>query len=232
MNKAEHWVNEPPEAIKFLDKSENMPVATNIDVENVNAVIKGNVRTIEGEIFLGSLSVTKVAHEETSRLADDYQAAEILNQAEKLVPKNETLREEKLEDQLVEIVANEEASPKENQQNTKEELRGSEKDEKGVTVSDEKTESESDEQTLEMLEATSGQNAGAMVQTPDLIKDLNMDIGKLREPCDKEEITDNAFTAETASIEEGLREASFQGGCFRSHRRVLNCRCRCHVIYR
>uniref|UniRef100_A0A5B7AXV5 Uncharacterized protein n=1 Tax=Davidia involucrata TaxID=16924 RepID=A0A5B7AXV5_DAVIN len=72
MNKAEPWVNEPPEAIKFLDKSENMPVATNIDVENVNAVIKGNVRTIEGEIFLGSLSVTKVAHEETSRLADDY----------------------------------------------------------------------------------------------------------------------------------------------------------------
>ncbi|KAA8548145.1 hypothetical protein F0562_004594 [Nyssa sinensis] len=208
MNKAEPW-DQPTEAIKFLEKSENMPVATNIEVENVNDVIKGNVGTIEGEIFLGSLSVAKVACEETSRLADDYQAAEILNRAEKLVPENETLREEKLEDQHVEIVANEEASPEENHQNTKEELRGAEKDEKGVTISDEKTETESDKQTLEMLEATPGQNAGAMVQTPDLIEDLNMDTGKLTEDCDREESTDNG--AKTASIEACLREASFQG---------------------
>ncbi|XP_059645597.1 uncharacterized protein LOC132287110 isoform X2 [Cornus florida] len=212
MNKVEPWHNQTPETIKFLEKSADMQVATKTEVQNVNAVIEGNVETIEGEFFLASPLVTKVAREETSRVAEDYQAAEKPTQAEKEVPKNETIREDKLENQNVEIVENKEASLEKFKWNTDKELRSSEKDEKGVTMTEEKTDFESIKQTLDMLEASSGQNAGALVQTPDLTEDENIDSGKLKEAYDKEDSIDNAFSTKTTSTEENVRETSFQGG--------------------
>ncbi|KAA8530199.1 hypothetical protein F0562_004908 [Nyssa sinensis] len=94
MNEVEPQSNEPSETTKYLEKSENMQAATNIEFENANAVIKGNVGKIEGENFLGSLSAAKVACEETSRARHDYKATETPNQVEKEVPNNEILRED------------------------------------------------------------------------------------------------------------------------------------------
>ncbi|KAL7190334.1 hypothetical protein ACSBR2_022584 [Camellia fascicularis] len=56
--KVESSVNQPPETIEILEKTEHMQVVNGKEVPNVNVVDEGNVGNIEGEIFLKSSSVS------------------------------------------------------------------------------------------------------------------------------------------------------------------------------
>ncbi|GMP30243.1 hypothetical protein CsSME_00004997 [Camellia sinensis var. sinensis] len=57
-NSVESSVNQPPETIEILEKTEHMQVVNGKEVPNVNVVDEGNVGNIEGEIFLKSSSVS------------------------------------------------------------------------------------------------------------------------------------------------------------------------------
>lgn len=77
----------PPE---YSEKTENMQVAKNIGIETASTVNKSNVGTSEGESFLESPSVFKVAREETGRVSEDHQTGEIPNQVSKEIFGEET----------------------------------------------------------------------------------------------------------------------------------------------
>lgn len=66
MQKAEHRHNKPLEIPNSTGETENMQVATNINVDTANAVTQGDVGTVVGEVFFGVSPVPKVACQETS----------------------------------------------------------------------------------------------------------------------------------------------------------------------
>eukprot|EP00261_Vitis_vinifera_P005776 XP_002272929.2 PREDICTED: golgin subfamily B member 1 isoform X2 [Vitis vinifera] len=90
LKNVEGALNDPPEIFEYSEKTKNMQVANDIAIETESTVNKGNVGTSEGESFLESPSVSKVAREETDRVSEDYQAREIPNQAEKEIFREET----------------------------------------------------------------------------------------------------------------------------------------------
>lgn len=90
LKNVEGALNDPPEIFEYSEKTKNMQVANDIAIETESTVNKGNVGTSEGESFLESPSVSKVACEETDRVSEDYQAREIPNQAEKEIFREET----------------------------------------------------------------------------------------------------------------------------------------------
>ncbi|XP_034705824.1 uncharacterized protein LOC117929600 isoform X5 [Vitis riparia] len=90
LKNVEGALNDPPEIFEYSEKTKNMQVANDIAIETESTVNKGNVGTSEGESFLESPSVSKVAREETDRVSEDYQAREILDQAEEEIFREET----------------------------------------------------------------------------------------------------------------------------------------------
>ncbi|XP_057491169.1 uncharacterized protein LOC130776929 [Actinidia eriantha] len=87
----------------------------------------------------------------------------------------------------------------ENQLNTEEELCGIHNEEGGMIT---------DKHLI--VETDSVENAGVIIQTTDLSEGSIMDVGKLGKVCNIEEKMGNISSTETTSIEQDLRETSFE----------------------
>ncbi|XP_057983367.1 uncharacterized protein LOC131168145 isoform X3 [Malania oleifera] len=90
--------NQPLETVTYMVKKENAEPASYLG-ENVSTVFEGNVGASEGDKFLESPLVAKVADTEPSRVPEDYLADEKPNQAEKETVDNKTQlqKEQKIE---------------------------------------------------------------------------------------------------------------------------------------
>ncbi|KAM7506589.1 hypothetical protein LguiA_017042 [Lonicera macranthoides] len=76
MQKAEHRHNKPLEIFNSTGETENMQVATNINVDTANAVTQGDVGTVVGKVFFGVSPVPKVACQETSSGPNECETSE------------------------------------------------------------------------------------------------------------------------------------------------------------
>ncbi|KAF8378240.1 hypothetical protein HHK36_029579 [Tetracentron sinense] len=90
LHKVEAGLNLPPETVENSTKTEESQVSTDIKNEPLNPVIEGKIGTSEGEIFLESPSLAKVAFEETCTESEDGQAHEVSSWIEKNKRDNET----------------------------------------------------------------------------------------------------------------------------------------------
>ncbi|KAF8390483.1 hypothetical protein HHK36_025009 [Tetracentron sinense] len=90
LHKVEAGLNLLPETVENSTKIEDSQVATDIKNETVNPVLEEKVSTSEGESFLESPSLAKVAFEETCTQSEDCQAHEVPIWIKKETMENET----------------------------------------------------------------------------------------------------------------------------------------------
>ena len=125
---------------------------------------------------------------------------------------HETLKDERVHDQHVEVISNQQASIEEIPLSTEKEMKDAQKEEETETVVDKDTLVESSEEVISILEATAVQTSKASVHTKDLtVNNLNKDVETVIDLCTKDETIDKSSTADTTLFQEGLGETKLKG---------------------
>ncbi|WCJ21081.1 hypothetical protein M5689_003265 [Euphorbia peplus] len=86
---------QPPESVDYLVKSADMEVACNVQVEIVNKSFDGNAGLTAGERFSESPSIAKLPDNNTNTKQETCQPKEISYQAEKTMPEETRIKEER-----------------------------------------------------------------------------------------------------------------------------------------
>ncbi|KAL0014384.1 hypothetical protein SO802_001453 [Lithocarpus litseifolius] len=185
---------------KQLQKGEKIEAVEEAGIE-ITEVEEINKRAIPGNKNHDTVNVTGTS----SQMAKIEE--ENLN-----IEGHETLKDERVHDQHVEVISNQQASTEEIPQSTEKEMKEAQKEEERETVVDKDTLAESSEEVISILEATAVQTSKASVHTKDLtVNNLNKDVETVTDLCTKDETIDKSSTADTTLFQEGLGETKLKG---------------------
>ncbi|KAL4653361.1 hypothetical protein ACB092_01G297600 [Castanea dentata] len=165
---------------KQLQKGEKIEAVEEAGIE-ITEVEEINKRAISGNKNHDTANVTG----SSSQIAKAEE--ENLN-----IEGHETLKDERVHDQHVEVISNQQASIEEIPQSTEKETKDAQKEEERETVVDKDTLVESSEEVISILEETAVQTSKASVHT-------------------KDETIDKSSTADTTLFQEGLGETNLKG---------------------
>ncbi|XP_075673425.1 uncharacterized protein LOC142642856 isoform X4 [Castanea sativa] len=185
---------------KQLQKGEKIEAVEEAGIE-ITEVEEINKRAISGNKNHDTANVTG----SSSQIAKAEE--ENLN-----IEGHETLKDERVYDQHVEVISNQQASIEEIPQSTEKETKDAQKEEERETVVDKDTLVESSEEVISILEETAVQTSKASVHTKDLtVNNLNNDVETVTDLCTKDETIDKSSTADTTLFQEGLGETNLKG---------------------
>ena len=185
---------------KQLQKGEKIEAVEEAGIE-ITEVEEINKKAIPGDKNHDTVNVTGTS----SQMAKTEE--ENLN-----IEGHETLKDERVHDQHVEVISNQQASIEEIPQSTEREMKDAQKEEERETVVDKDALVESSEEVISILEATAVQTSKASVHTKDLtVNNLNKDVETVIDLCTKDETIDKSSTADTTLFQEGLGETELKG---------------------
>ncbi|XP_050271107.1 uncharacterized protein LOC126714798 isoform X32 [Quercus robur] len=185
---------------KQLQKGEKIEAVEEAGIE-MTEVEEINKKAIPGDKNHDTINVTGTS----SQMAKTEE--ENLN-----IEGHETLKDERVHDQHVEVISNQQASIEEIPQSTEREMKDAQKEEERETVVDKDALVESSEEVISILEATAVQTSKASVHTKDLtVNNLKKDVQTVTDLCTKDETIDKSSTADTTLFQEGLEETKLKG---------------------
>ncbi|XP_030953845.1 uncharacterized protein LOC115976593 isoform X33 [Quercus lobata] len=185
---------------KQLQKGEKIEAVEEAGIE-ITEVEEINKKAIPGDKNHDTINVTGTS----SQMAKTEE--ENLN-----IEGHETLKDERVHDQHVEVISNQQASIEEIPQSTEREMKDAQKEEERETVVDKDDLVESSEEVISILEATAVQTSKASVHTKDLtVNNLKKDVETVTDLCTKDETIDKSSTADTTLFQEGLEETKLKG---------------------
>lgn len=125
---------------------------------------------------------------------------------------HETLKDESVHDQHVEVISNQQDSIEDIPQSTEKEMKDAQTEEERETVVDKDTLVESSEEVISILEETAVQTSKASVHTKDLtVNNVNKDVETVTDLRTEDETIDKSSTADTTLFQEGLEETKLKG---------------------
>lgn len=125
---------------------------------------------------------------------------------------HETLKDERVHDQHVEVISNQQDSIEDIPQSTEKEMKDAQTEEERETVVDKDTLVESSEEVISILEETAVQTSKASVHTKDLtVNNVNKDVETVTDLRTEDETIDKSSTADTTLFQEGLEETKLKG---------------------
>lgn len=125
---------------------------------------------------------------------------------------HETLKDERVHDQHLEVISNQQDSIEDIPQSTEKEMKDAQTEEERETVVDKDTLVESSEEVISILEETAVQTSKASVHTKDLtVNNVNKDVETVTDLRTEDETIDKSSTADTTLFQEGLEETKLKG---------------------